>query len=148
MRPTTTNYALPLWTAETLTSWMNDMNYAMRTIDETMHTLALRSSIDGQPSQELIEAVDKLEVQMAIANSNIVSALNLIPQVANHTEQIANLTDQVGILNTNYLSLDTRMTAIESAVTSLNIAVQKLQETVNQMIDNGNTDEGGEENGS
>lgn len=133
----TTNYGLPLWRAETVTSWLSQMNNAMNIIDNVMHALALRTSVTGEPSQELIDSVSKLETEMQSVSASLVRLSNLAEQVTNLQTQSATNTQDIQTLMLNYTNLDTRMSTAESAIQQLRTEIEKLQNNQN----NGGTTE-------
>ena len=120
----TPNYRLPLWKANTITSWLQQMNYAMLTIDTIMHNLTLRTSIDGSVPQELFSTVEQLEKDVAEFKEAAEAVTNL-------QTQMANVLSDVATLRINYNNVDTRLTTVESAIQNLQSDIDKVQNNVN-----------------
>lgn len=132
----TENYQLPQWDAQTVTSWMTQLNYAMFRIDQVMHGLALRTGIDGV-SEELIKDVEKLNEEynkiackLAEVNNNLYD--NNAQQASIQT-QLTNLATQVQTLTTNLVNVDTRLSTVESKAENIQLQLTKTMENLNQL---------------
>lgn len=131
----TPNYRLPLWKNNTVTSWLVQMNYAMRTIDTVMHNLALRTSIDGSVPPELFSTVEKLEQDVAALKDTALRVTQAEANITNLQTQMATVIQDVGTLLINYNNLDTRMTTAETAIQNLQGEINRVQNNVDANLD-------------
>lgn len=134
----TPNYHLPQWRENDVTSWLVQMNYAMMAIDLALHGLALRTSIDGLPT-EALESIEKLEKDMAAAQTTlfelVTTVTSLNQTVANQQTQLATIATQITTLTTNYVNCDTRLSTMEAALEGVKTSVEKVTENLNSLTD-------------
>lgn len=126
----TEHYQLPLWQADTLTSWLTTMNYAMTRIDDILHDQALRTSVDGLPDEQIEELVrlSNLTSEMQQDVNTLKETVgNMLISMGNLQTSITDLTSRIQILTTNTVNLDTRMTTIENRMSDLEARVSKLE---------------------
>lgn len=132
----TINYQLPQWNAQTVTSWMTQLNYAMYRIDEVIHNLALRTAVDGMP-EDVITDVENLNKQYEILANKVQELINsdydTKAQMASVQTQLTNLTTQVTTLTTNMANLDTRVSTAETKQTNMDALIAKIQENLNSL---------------
>lgn len=133
----TVNYQLPQWSAQTATSWLTQLNYAMYRIDQIIHMLALRTAIDGV-SEDLINDVEKLNIA-AEATSTKLSELNnanydIKAQLVSLQTDVTNLATQIQTLTTNLVNVDTRLSTAESKLINVEATLVKIQENLNTVV--------------
>ena len=131
-------YGLPQWSPATTVSFLVTMNNAMMCIDSALHNLALRTGIDGVPS-DLVTTVEKLELEtkdLKCAISKLsVDSNNFELKLANMTKSITTIQADISTLLINTSNLDTRMTTQEMKSTQLNATLTKLQENVAHIME-------------
>ena len=149
-------YGLPLWRANDVTSWMVGLNSAMEKIDMLFHNFALRTGIDGQPT-DLTLAVTSLETNM---KQLLNWQGNQLKDMAQTTKVVADIlgsidliNEKIRLLNFNYSNLDVRVKSLEqqfcttgaeyakllSTVYSLNDKCDKMQEQINEFVKGDNS---------
>ena len=131
-------YGLPQWSPATTVSFLVTMNNAMMCIDSALHNLALRTGIDGVPS-DLVTTVEKLELEtkdlkMRISELNVDSD-NFELKLANMTKSITTIQTDISTLIINTSNLDTRMTTQEMKSTQFNGTLTKLQENIASIME-------------
>lgn len=133
----TINYQLPQWSAQTATSWLTQLNYAMYRIDQIIHMLALRTAVDGVP-EDIINDVAKLNSTvetMSIKLSELNNAqYDTKAQMASLQTEVTNLATQVQTLTTNLVNVDTRLSTVESKLINVEATLVKIQENLNTVV--------------
>lgn len=137
-RMSTPNYHLLLYRASDVTSWLIDYNNTMCTIDKVLHGLALRTNTIDEIPQELVDAVEQLETDVAGLKQDVCNLTadgqNMSTQVANMQTAITNLQQAVQTLTFNTTNLDTRMTTAETAIQAVQNSLTKITENVNTLV--------------
>lgn len=120
----TPNYKLLLNLGNTITSWLTIFNTNMSIIDNAMHNLELRTSIDGEVPPEAIDDIVKLNAAVSLLQKT----LEPIPeQITNIQTILATNTSDIGTLKINYTNLDTIVSTLKVTLQSLQESVEKLQ---------------------
>lgn len=151
-------YKLPLWKANTTTSWMYGINKAMMQIDFLFHQFALRTAINGS-TDELQALVEKLELEVECLRGDVsknVTTLAELSKVIADTLAADEVRDEkLRRLNTELKNLSLRVSGLETqgsgsadeiallkdAIDALTIRVTDLENP-----DNGGT--GGDDTGT
>lgn len=133
----TINYKLPLWKGEDVTSWLTQMNYAMNTLDDTLHAFALRTSITGDVPEELIRQLEANSAYIEKIKPIIVQVqtdINTINQHLNdNTEDITILQTAVSNLKANYAILDQKVHALEINLSVVENTANKNEQQIEQI---------------
>lgn len=126
----TANYGLPLWKASDVTSWLMQMNGAMMKIDDIMHQLALRTGIDGVPT-DVVETVAQMQQDVCRIKTQIcemsTSVSNNNLQVANVMTAMGNVQSDITSLQMTATNLDTRLVTAETRLGNLTTDVQVVK---------------------
>lgn len=135
----TPNYEFMLHLPESMTSWLTVFNTNMLKIDTAIHSIALRTSIDGDIPPELSNDVDKLLADVADINNTIKEHTE---QLELYLESITSLqtnttrnTTNIQTLFTNYTNADTRLMTLENAFTDLRSTVEKVSNNLESLTD-------------
>lgn len=134
----TPNYNLPQWTADTVTSWLTQMNSAMLKIDTVLHGLAIRTVVNDIP-EDIIADVENLNEFMTSAK-NVINDIDeqvqyLLKESASQNTQLATLTQQTQTLTINYANCDTRLSTMEAAMQGMQASLLKLTENLNSLTE-------------
>lgn len=114
----TPNYNLPLWEKDTITNWMSTMNYAMLTIDLSLHKLALGTPLDGDIPEELVNTVTSLEEWRQEAE------------------------ERISTIELNLIALQKTVNGIQESLNQLTIKVDTNTRDIEELKGDDNTDEG------
>ena len=123
-------YGLPLWQANQVTSWLVGINTAMERIDKVLHDFALRTGINGEPADYILQVQDNTANIKQLLQWQI-TAIKDLSQLTSVTSQcLANLElmqQKVNNLNFNYNNVDVRLQSVENTVgNDLTQQVEKL----------------------
>lgn len=133
----TPNYRLPIWRANTVTSWLVQLNNAMLILDTVLHDFALRTSDTGEIPNELVTQVETNTDDIAEIKTSLCSTVenlkNVTEQLTNLSSTVANHTQNLNTLFINYNNIDTRMETAESAIDGLRQEVTKLNNNLNTL---------------
>lgn len=156
----TTNYDLPQWNGEDVTSWMTNLNDAFNKIDSAMwanHTamagydkiasdlqkLAERIQVDNTEIREALSIVqqgmaDQL-TQLNQAKTDITNANLAISQLQTEdnalSAMIEDLQDDVGMLGSNITSLTERVESLEGGNNSNIVGrIEELEQKINEIV--------------
>lgn len=114
----TKHFHLPLWKANTVTSWLYGINKAMIQIDELFHMFALRTSIDGTPD-ELSNQVILLEKKVKALSKDVCDNTSTL---ADMTKVIANILADNEIENQKYKILREELSTIKLRLDNLTLS--------------------------
>lgn len=148
-------YKLPLWKANTTTSWMYGINKAMMQIDFLFHQFALRTAINGS-TDELQNLVEKLELEVECLNSQVSKNIQEIAELSKvvadslATDEVRD--EKLRRYSTELRNLAIRISSVETSSGNSDEKIKSLEDAVNSLTDRitdleGGTT-GGENNGS
>lgn len=132
----TVNYQLILNTGRTITSWLTIFNVNMNKIDDALHNIALRTSIDGQVPPEAIEDIIKINGQLAQLQKQLSTVELDTTQLQEQVTSLQLLQPDVAILKQNYINLDTTVSALQTVITSIQQSLAKLETNVETLSTN------------
>lgn len=131
----TDNFKLILNKENTITSWLQIFNTNMKKIDDIMHSLELRTSIDGEVPPEAIEDILKLQELVQGLQADLKAVDDELHLVITQVAELQSLRPEVDVLKQNYINLDKSSTAHSLTITALQQSVQKLEVAVEPIPD-------------
>lgn len=156
-------YKLPLWKANTVTSWLYGINKAMMQIDFLFHQFALRTAINGS-TDELQNLVEKLELDVDCLNSQVSKSIQEIAELSKvladslatdevrdeklrrYSTELRNLTIRISSVEASSGNSAEDIKLLEDAVESLTNRIAVLEEN-NTGGENTNPDNPGDNSG-
>lgn len=122
----TINYKLLLVLKDTYTSWLTIFNANMNRIDFALHSIALRTSVDGEVPPEALEEIVRLSGEVVEIKESISTVENTIHQIEEQLVTLQTMQGDVSILKQNFVNLDRTVGAMQLLITSLQQDIQKL----------------------
>lgn len=135
-RHVTQYYHLPLWRANDVVSWLVGLNGAMKQIDALFHDFALRTGIDGEPT-DLIRQVAELKTNQdnllewqTIAIKDMAATTKVVSDVLANFDLV---NEKIRTLNFNYSNLDVRVRQIEQKLEESGTGIAKILESIMEL---------------